>query len=189
MNDLEIIGPIKFKDLDSITLSDTLNKKGIYLWTIKKDDDYLVHYVGETGNSFKNRLDEHLKSLKTGKYRIYDPVEFLKAQKKLLWNPYFKGALRRQNYLSEFEEFHSMIVNEIQRYIDLFYLFIIPFEGNNRIRKRLEAAIAKTVKAVSKNFFDDGITFQDIWWHGETHLSFYLKSKHIINGLRDNILV
>ena len=71
-------GPYRFVGSEDENVFTCLmgEKKGVYLFTIPFEGKYLVYYVGETGNSFANRLLQHVQSYLNGFYRVFDPEAF-----------------------------------------------------------------------------------------------------------------
>jgi hypothetical protein len=58
---LNWVGPFRLCDSSRNSVFDRkeIEESGIYLFTVAYKDDYLVDYVGETGQSFRQRLTEH----------------------------------------------------------------------------------------------------------------------------------
>ena len=118
MEKLIVDGPVKFSELTrpSKTNKDLLDNKGIYLWTVKIADGFLIYYIGETGSLFSNRLKRHRYQLKRGDYRLYDPQHFSKGKKKLIWNPYKNGAGHKVNHLDEYNKIKQKINKQQESY-------------------------------------------------------------------------
>ena len=85
--DLELSKPY---DLHQLFQTDESKKFGVYLWTIKHEEQYLVHYVGETGTSFAQRTNEHIKCLLNGHYCINDPEKLANGVRVKLWEGWWK---------------------------------------------------------------------------------------------------
>jgi len=189
---LKLFGPFKFTNGRSSVFSDKLsNERGIYLWTVKYKDGYLVYYVGETGKSFNDRFKIHLDNLKSGQYRIYDPKLFTQGNKKLIWNPYKRGALKRVRYKKEFNAIYNSIQQQLENYIKLFELFLIPFKDKDRLRLRIEAAISMRLNKAGEpigSFQDEDIKYKPRK-ETEVTLSVKLSSPFKIHGLQRNLEV
>jgi len=156
-------GPFSFnKEKQNCIFNNLINKKpGIYLLTVPYGRGYLIYYIGETGKSFNERMDQHLQKFIAGEYRIYNPEAFLRGEKELIWNPYIvgRGAKYRYDFKKEYLEHKSEIDPLIKTYVDQFCLFVAPFHRGDRIRKLLESAIAKHL--LNQNQSDAIRKFQD----------------------------
>ena len=95
-------GPYSFvESADENVFTCLIGKKtGVYLFTIPFEGKYLVYYVGETGVSFANRSLQHVQSYLNGFYRVFDPEEFEKGRKVLLWGGMWKTDRREPKLLS-----------------------------------------------------------------------------------------
>lgn len=189
---LKLFGPFKFTNGgSSVFSSEFSNHKGIYLWTVKFEDGYLVYYVGETGRSFNERFKVHRDSLRSGKYRIYDPKLFVKGEKKLLWNPYLKGAVKRPSYQEEFGKIYPSIRGQLDEYINLFDLFLVPYNDHDRLRMRIEAAISKGFKKTDglvATFQDEDIKYKPRV-ESEEAVTVHISSSQNIDGLPRETIV
>ncbi len=55
-------------------------KKGVYLWSVKLNKQYLIYYVGKTDRNFKNEIDGSWgSSYRGGRGNISDPIKFAKG--------------------------------------------------------------------------------------------------------------
>ena len=97
-------GPYRFVEREEENVFTSLmgEKKGIYLFTVPFEGKYLVYYVGETGASFAIRLLQHVQSYLDGFYRVFDPEEFARGRKVLLWGGMWKSNRREPKLICEF---------------------------------------------------------------------------------------
>lgn len=65
---------------------DISHSAGIYLWTFKFKERYLIDYIGETGKSFYQRMKDHMIQQMGGNYRICDPKALMNGKEKIIWN-------------------------------------------------------------------------------------------------------
>ena len=105
VSEINWIGPYSIfpkGDIKSIFNCEDFKLKGVYLWTIKHDNSYLVNYVGITSKSFIERLIEHLNNYYSGKFDIYDSKSFLKGIKHKIYSPLesLSVFLEKYDYLS-----------------------------------------------------------------------------------------
>ncbi|MCZ6688107.1 MAG: hypothetical protein O7H41_00685 [Planctomycetota bacterium] len=141
-------GPFQWLTADApdyLFSSEVVDHPGIYLWTVPHSEGDLVYYVGETGRPFRQRLQEHVVSYLAGMYRIYDPAEFAEGRKELLW----PGMSRKPGLAqaAEYLERSAEIAPALRKLLGLLRFNLLPFEGESRPRKRIEAAIALHLRA------------------------------------------
>lgn len=138
-------------------------KKGVYLFTIPFESSYLVYYVGETGKDFATRLLQHIQSYLNGFYRVFDPDEFVKGNKVLIWGGMWKVDRREQKNICDFLERQSELNPKIIRFIEQFKVFLAPIECDKRTRERIESKIALTLKeqeGIISSFQDQDIRYR-----------------------------
>jgi len=161
---IQWFGPYSFVgDEDENVFTNSLGqKKGVYLLTIPFDEKYLVYYVGETGVSFAQRLLQHVQSYLNGFYRVFDPEEFVRGRKILVWGGMWKTDRRDSKLMCEFLERHSELAPKILRFIEQFRVFLAPVEADKRIRERLEAEIARSLnvqEGIISSFQDKDVRY------------------------------
>ena len=158
---IRIDGPFAWHGANSVFDSSLSEETGIYLFTVPYDTQYLVYYVGETGRSFRERLTEHATDYLGGLYRIYDPKIFANGERELIWGGLFlKG---RRHLMGDFLAKHDRISPIIRDFLDAMALHVIVYEGPDRVRQRIEAAIAKGLRAqdgVVADFQNDDIRYR-----------------------------
>lgn len=141
--DLAFEGPFGWfaGDRPSILDAPPARKPGIYLWTIVTEHDgELIYYVGETGREFRLRFAEHLKEQLSGCYRLNDPEAMRVGRREVLWLGLYGRS--RETSLAGFVERLPVLAPALQTFVDLVRFHIAAFEGDTRLRKRIEAAIA-----------------------------------------------
>ncbi len=121
------------------------DKKGVYLFTIPFEGKYLVYYVGETGTSFVMRLLQHVQSYLNGFYRVFDPEEFAKGRKNLLWGGMWKTDRREPKLICDFIKMNAELAPKILKFIEQFRIFLAPINEEKRIIERVEAEIARSM--------------------------------------------
>jgi hypothetical protein len=108
--EIELLGPYEWYGPNSLFLRPESEKFGIYMWTIPFNQRYLVYYIGETGISFANRLLDHTRNYLHGLYRVYDPKNFVKGEKFLIWEGMWKKELEKPT---------TRIVKFLKSYLEL----------------------------------------------------------------------
>ncbi len=140
-------GPYSFVDsgVENVFTCSMGEKKGVYLFTIPFEGKYLVYYVGETGASFANRMLQHAQSYLNGFYRIFDPEEFVKGRKILLWGGMWKADRREPKLISDFIDKQAELAPKIILFLKQFRIFLAPIGKDKRIIERVEAEIARSL--------------------------------------------
>ena len=95
-------GPYSFVQEENLFTNTVSQKSGVYLWTIPFEGNYLVYYVGQTGVSFAARSLQHLQNYLNGLYRVYDPDNFAKGEKLLIWGGMWKPDRKQPKFMTEF---------------------------------------------------------------------------------------
>ena len=138
-------GPHNFVQNENLFTNPLGKRKGVYLWTIPFDNNYLVYYVGQTGTSFATRSFQHIQNYLNGLYRVYDPEKFSKGEKELIWGGMWKPDRKEPKVMSEFLLNYTQLAPKILDFINLFRLFVAPIEGDERVREIIEYAIARSL--------------------------------------------
>jgi len=120
---------------------------GVYLWTVRTPDGFLVEYVGQTGESFAKRTKDHMIHTFGGNYRVCDPQLMRQGQLKVVW----LGLWRRgtKDKMPEFAQRYLSLAPAIQEYLEAVELFLAPIAENRRLRERIEGAIAHQIREQS----------------------------------------
>lgn len=137
-------GPYKLYGTEDNSIFTTPEAKqpGIYLWTVPFKKQYLTYYVGETGMSFTERFVEHTQSYLDGLYRIYSPSQFADGSKVLVWDGMWKKKYSKPARMLEFMNRYLELAPIINAYLERFRIFVAPLNVEERIRQRIEGAIA-----------------------------------------------
>lgn len=149
-------------DIDSVFITNLSDQKGIYLWTVPIEKKYLTYYVGETGRSFATRFVEHTKDVLNGFYHIYDPSQFSKGRKTLIWGGMWKPDRKSPSTMLEFLNRYIEMAPQLLEFLRQLRFFLAPTNAEKRIRQRAEAAIAKRLldqPGLIGGFQDDDIKY------------------------------
>lgn len=127
-------------------LADCKHRKagGVYFWAIKVGDSYRLTHIGQTGTSFYHRMKEYLINTLGGNYRICDPDALARGETRLLWNGMWREGTRER--LPEFLRDSSRLFEAAKRNLMLEQIFVAPLDVEDRMRRRIEGAIAKSVR-------------------------------------------
>jgi hypothetical protein len=139
-------------------LADCKHRKtgGVYFWAIKVGDSFRLTHIGQTGTSFYQRMKEHIINTLGGNYRISDSDLLGRGEVKPLWNGLWREGTRQQ--LPEFLRDSSRLFEAAKRNLKLEKIFVAPIDIEDRMRRRIEGAIAKQIrkdKTAASLFPDD----------------------------------
>ena len=75
-------GPYKFFDENWIMILNhkSIEKAGIYFWTININEEHLINYIGISSKCIKDRLIQHIKNFLSGDYDIYETADLEKGK-------------------------------------------------------------------------------------------------------------
>jgi len=142
---LKLFGPYKlFGEGETLFDSDISQKSGIYFWTVKYSDGYLIDYIGETGKTFQERIKEHMIETMGGNYRICDPNKLLQGEEKIVWDGLWRKGTRDK--IGEFIQNYEIMAPIIKRYIKVHDIFLAPLNLDRRKRRLIEGNIARIIK-------------------------------------------
>jgi len=190
--EIELIGPLRWYGGDrsqNIFECPDSQKPGIYIWAIPYNQSHLVYYVGETGRSFAERFEEHIKEYLSGLYRIYDPGEFAQGRKRLIWEGMWKAGTEHRT--GEFLSRYGELAPQIHRFLGVFRIFLGPFQGEKRLRERIEAALAKSLQrqeGIGGQFQDADIRYAPRR-EGEEPIMVNLRCSASIIGLPEELVL
>ena len=134
---------------------------GVYVFTVPHGAAFLAYYVGQTGQSFRKRLEAHTKEYLSGVYRTYAPALFVAGQKELVWGGLWKKD--RVHLWPDFLERYVELALTIYRFLSCFRLFLAPIKADRRVRERVEAAVAEALRNQNERtraFFDDVVKYR-----------------------------
>ena len=148
---IEWFGPYAFLDceVENVFSCKIDAEVGVYLLTIPFDGKFLVYYVGETGVSFSQLMLQHVQCYLNGFYRVFEPAEFSKGRKELVWGGMWKTDRKDPQLISEFLDKQEALSPKIVQFVKQFRIFLAPIDSDKRFRERIEAAIAKSLSVQS----------------------------------------
>lgn len=147
-------------DAPSLFDAEERRGSGVYLWTVALPEGHLIYYVGETGRSFGTRFREHYLEHAAAMYHVYSPAEFACGEKVALWPGHFDAMHRKSE--KECITKHGELCEQIQKMTLMFRFFLAPIYCEDRIRRRIEAAIAQALYAapgIIGAFQDRGVRY------------------------------
>ena len=139
-------------------LADCVHRKGagIFFTAVQVGDSYRITHIGQTGTSFYARLKEHVIQTLGGNFRICDPVAMARGENKVRWDGLWRPG--RHAKLPEFLRDGPELLEAARSCFKLEKAFVAPLVIEDRMRRRIEGAIAKQIrkdKAASSLFPPD----------------------------------
>jgi hypothetical protein len=151
---LSFIGPFSWAEASR---RPEASEFGIYLWTVPLQTGHLIYYVGETGRSFSERLRKHDADFFAARHCIYRAAEFARGEKVKLWQGFWGPGRKPEAECRANRECFSKSAQEM---LSVMRVFLAPFKTDERIRKRIEGAILKSLYAVPDRFMLEGVIYQ-----------------------------
>jgi len=137
--ELHFHGPFSFLNkAHSLFGCEYARSRGIYLWTIKSNLGYLIHYIGETENLAK-RHREHLINILGLNYGIFEVSQAREGKQVLIWR-----GLWRYRYSFPIEEILKIypgIASQVIEYINSLDVFFAELDCDLNIRRHIEGSI------------------------------------------------
>ncbi len=164
-------------------------KSGVYLWTVTSPEGELVYYVGETGRSFAQRMEEYLRDQLSGMYHIYDPNIFPNGEKRMLWPGTFDK--KHPAKLVDFVAYLPALVEPLIGFVQVMRFHLAALDTEDRIRKRIESALADHFykqNGIVGAFQDEGIHY-DRRSEQESPLLVTIRASTTIRGLPGSLTV
>ena len=140
---LKIKGPFNLVGDNSLFNIAEGNLSGLYIFTIKVKDRYLIEYVGITTRDFKTRFLEHIPQLLSGGYQLYDMGKLRDDKEFLVWKgKYGENTDDITVFLNNYQYFSQIIKQQLQE----FKIFLIPLTAEKRILERIESKIYEVLR-------------------------------------------
>jgi len=120
----------KYNQLNSMP-----NMEGVYLWTFKYKDGYVLYSAGITNSTIK-RFREHTRNYKNGEYNVIDVEAAERGERVEIWHGWQYAKMHRE----EFIKMKERILDAVERQLMAFRIFIAEI-CDKRKRERIEAAL------------------------------------------------
>ena len=147
-------GPFKLHEHENCVFDNkACNQNGIYLWVIKeKTGCNYISYIGETGRTFRERLEEHILGMTSLNYRISDSEVRIHGKEKIIWKGHWRVKSIKE-LINNYEKVSKYVTNHIKTYD----IYLSSFESDTRTRRRIEGEIGEVIKKNKKynKFFPD----------------------------------
>ena len=158
-------------------------KAGVYIWSIDFSGSELVHYVGETGRSFKDRFREHLFAYLSGQYHIYEQASFESGRLAPLWDGMWRYGC--EVYAAEFLARRAELADALYLNLRSLRLWLVEIDTDRRQRRLFEGAIATTLRQQPPPIgdFQEADVRYEYRGDDEPSVSFSIKSPRPFRGL------
>lgn len=134
--------------------------EGIYLWTFKYKDGYLVYCAGIT-KSTRKRFRQHTLEYKSGNYTVFNVNEAEQGRRVEIWHGWSYARTHREEFNDRKEE----ILNCVEEQLKSFRVFIAQI-SDKRERARFEASIMNNIYCSSEpwsELADRGMALSKRW--------------------------
>lgn len=140
MKRLDILGPFNLENSSKTYLLNQkeFNGPGVYFWTIKKEDNYFVNYIGISSKDMKDRFFGHVKSYLIGKYDIYDQNKLNDLKIDKVYNV-------QENFEIFFNNLESNL-NQIIKNLMSFSFFFANIKEEKNILELIESELITNIK-------------------------------------------
>ena len=133
-------GPFSWPGFEDINKLKTIpDVEGVYLFTFKYKDGFLLYVAGIT-NSTKKRISTHNREYKKGNYTVLDVKSAENGIRKEIWH----GWTYAKTHQDEFINNKKTILNAVQNQLNSFRIFIAEI-SEKRKRERIEAATMQNI--------------------------------------------
>lgn len=173
----------------ALTDSSLATTAGLYLWAVQTRLGGLVQYVGETGRTFGERFEEHLRAQLAGEYSVHDVAALRNGRRDApLW-PGVYGPDRPRT-VRAFAARLSELAAPQQEYIRMVRFYLGSAELPDRVRRRVEAAIAGHLAAQAEpvgTFLDPDVRYQPRL-PSEQPIEIRLSASSSLRGFPDSVV-
>lgn len=111
------------------------NVAGVYLFTFKYKDGYILRGAGHT-NSMKRRFSEHKREYMSGRYTVLDAESACRGERKEIWH----GWGYAKKHQDEFLRYKDYILKSAEKELASYNLFVTEI-ADIRKRERIEFAV------------------------------------------------
>lgn len=165
------------------------NSSGLYLWAVGQSSGHFkISYLGETSRSFYGRTKEHIVQTLGGNYRIIDADQMRLGVEHIIWDGLWRRDARKRlpEFLNKYEELAPLV----KRYLYGQAVFVAPFQGERRLLRRIEGALAINMRS---NANASSLLPSDIRYvirnPTEAAVTVTVSADHHIEGLPPELLV
>jgi hypothetical protein len=94
---------------------------------------------------------EHYKEHMSGHYRLYNPGDYIRGVKNLLWWPseQAKQKISKERLVPEFHKKFHELAQPIAELVRIYRFYLAPLEQEKRLRERIESGLYDHLRANS----------------------------------------
>jgi hypothetical protein len=133
---------------------------GLSRWAVDTHDGHLIQDLGQTGAGFRPRLRRQGCAQLAGMYYIDDLEPFAAGPKHVFWRGMY--GRDRESGLAAFVERLPTLASALADFVRLMRFYLAPLTCHTRLRRRIEAALARHVScqpSLVGSFQDTGIRY------------------------------
>ncbi|MBC6490704.1 hypothetical protein BC349_19730 [Flavihumibacter stibioxidans] len=137
---MEWQGPFSWTGYENLNNLDPIpDTEGIYLWTFRYKNGYLIYCAGIT-NSTKKRFRQHTLEYQSGNYTVFNVNEAEQGRRVEIWHGWSYARTHREEFNDRKEE----ILSAVEEQLKSFRVFVAQIP-DKRERARFEAAIMNSI--------------------------------------------
>ncbi len=162
---------------------------GLYFWSVKTSKHGVkITYIGETSASFYRRTKEHVIQTLGGNYQVCDPDLLVQNQYSIIWNGLWRKGTREK--LPEFLAQHESLSPKIISFIQVQKLFVVPFEVEKTLRRRIESKVARMIMEdkEASSLMPHDIRYLKPKEYTD-NFTVHIEDSHLISGLPNTLTV
>ncbi|MFD2527514.1 hypothetical protein ACFSQD_16945 [Flavihumibacter stibioxidans] len=140
VREIEWQGPFSWTGYENLNNLDPIpDTEGIYLWTFRYKNGYLIYCAGIT-NSTKKRFRQHTLEYQSGNYTVFNVNEAEQGRRVEIWHGWSYARTHREEFNDRKEE----ILSAVEEQLKSFRVFVAQIP-DKRERARFEAAIMNSI--------------------------------------------
>lgn len=128
------------------------NLRGVYMWTVKSDDSFVVYGFGITKRPVSQRMGEHRREVLRGKYTLLDLEAIKLGIRKEIWHGLWAGhdsPERKAEFVRRKEELQDVARQQMAA----FKIFVAEV-SDVRLQHRMEASLMEALYNAKEPYCD-----------------------------------
>lgn len=121
---------------------------GVYLWTVKYLEGFLIYAAGVTRRPFLSRFREHTRAYRNGIYTLFDIRSLKQGMRTEIWHGFWtkKRTMEKQG---EYDRRREELCRVADEQLSAYRVFVASADPVPRLLERVEASIMSTLYAAS----------------------------------------
>lgn len=129
------------------------DEPGVYLWTFRYGDGYLIYAAGITRRPMVKRFREHTRCYQNGTYTLFDLNEMQLGKRVEIWHGFWTRTHPEEKH-KEYEQRTDELAAAAQQQMASFAVFTAAVGTAPRILERFEAAIMESLYESEEPYCD-----------------------------------